>query len=33
MRQYRQWGFSGTVAKPYSLPQLNALLAAAFGPA
>ena len=30
MRGYREWGFSGTVAKPYSVPQLAEVLAAAF---
>jgi signal transduction histidine kinase/DNA-binding response OmpR family regulator len=33
MRRFHEWGFSGTMAKPYSLPQLNEALAAAFAPA
>ncbi len=30
MQHFRERGFSGTMAKPYSLPQLNAALEAAF---
>ena len=33
MRRFHEWGFSGTMAKPYSLPQLNEALAAAFASA